>query len=254
MNSTFYTKKSLGQHFLTDDIVINKIIAAAGNLANKTVLEIGAGNLALTQHLVKYAKYVFAIEKDARLTTKLEDLKSQYQNFNYVIADSLTYEDSLLGSKILISNLPYNIGTQIFLNYLHKAKDNNFEYFILMFQKEVALRITATVGSKSYGRLSIISQLLSVTEILFDVDKNSFSPAPKVQSSVIKVIPLKTPKFDVDLNKLSHVTNLAFQGKRKTLRNSLKNLNVNFTNLGIDSNKRAEELSLQEFCKIANNI
>ncbi|UQY80838.1 Ribosomal RNA small subunit methyltransferase A [Candidatus Hepatincola sp. Av] len=254
MNNMFYTKKSLGQHFLINEFVIHKIIAAAGNLTNKTVIEIGPGNLALTQQLVKQAKCVFAIEKDKRLTAKLEDFKAKYSNFNYAIADSLTYEDNLSGTKVLISNLPYNIGTQIFLNYLFKAKQSNFEYFILMFQKEVALRITATVGSKSYGRLSIIAQLLSVTELLFDVDKNNFSPAPKVQSSVIKVTPLITPKFEVDIDKLSYVTNLAFQGKRKTLRNSLKKLNINLADLGIDSNKRAEELFLEEFCKIANSI
>lgn len=253
MNNKFYTKKSLGQHFLTDEFVVHKIIAAS-NLANKTVIEIGPGNLALTKHLVKEAKYVFAIEKDERLTPKLESLKSQHHNFNYTIADSLTYKDNISGSKVLISNLPYNIGTQIFLNYLLKAQQNNFEYFILMFQKEVALRITATVGSKSYGRLSIISQLLSVTEILFDVDKSSFKPAPKVQSSVIKVTPLKNPKYAVDLHKLSLVTNFAFQGKRKTLRNSLKILSINLADLGIDSTKRAEELTLEEFCKIANSI
>ena len=255
---SFNTKKSLGQHFLTSTNDINAIINCCGDLTHKNVLEIGPGNGALTNQLVKRSKFLFCIEKDERLKIMMDILKSQNHNFNYILADALTFNLLTLENSpnILISNLPYNIGTQIFLNYLFFCinQKHNFEFFILMFQKEVALRIASKPSDSNYGRLSIISYLFADIQILFDVDKLAFSPPPKVQSCVIKVSPLKKPRYDVNIKILEKLTNLAFLSRRKTLKNNLKSLNIDYVSLNIDPQKRPQDISCEEFCKIANTI
>lgn len=251
--SNFKHNKNLGQHFLVDNEVINLILLSAGDLSDKTVIEIGCGDFALTKHLIQKAKKVVVIEIDKRIEANLEKLKNAHDNFDYIIGDALKVNATeILGeNKVLISNLPYNVGTQIYLNYLHNH--NDFEYFLLMFQLEVALRISAQVKDNNYGRLSIISDLLAKREFLFEVDQKSFNPPPKVKSAVIKITPFKEPRIKVNLSELEKVTNLAFQGKRKTIRNSLSQLNINFEELGINSKKRAEELTTEEFCHITNH-
>lgn len=254
----FITKKSLGQHFLKDEAIIANIINSAANLQTTNILEIGPGDLALTQYLIKEAKFVTAIEKDERLETNLKQLKLQHSNFNYIIDDALYLkpQEIITAPAALISNLPYNVGTQIFLNYLLFTYNNPnyFTYFLLMFQKEVALRITATPKLNNYGRLSIISHLLADCHYLFDVPKESFSPAPAVSSAVILVKPLQKTRYKVNLPTLEKITTLAFTGKRKTIRNSLKSLNIDFTALNIDPNLRAEEISVQDYCDLANYL
>ncbi len=254
----FNKKKSLGQHFLTSNSDINNIIKSCGDLSSKNVLEIGPGNGALTNELIKNAKSLFCIEKDNRLKMMLNILKSNYSNFNYEITDALTFNPSILqpSPHILVSNLPYNVGTQIFLNYLFFSinQPNTFEFFILMFQKEVALRIASKPTDSNYGRLSIIAYLFADIEILFDVDKLSFSPPPKVQSSVLKVLPLKKPRYEVNIKKLVKLTNLAFLSRRKTLKNNLKSLNIDYEKLHINPQKRPQDLSCEDFCKIANQL
>ena len=254
----FHTNKSLGQHFLVDNQIINNIIANCGNLINEDVLEIGPGNCALTQHLAKLSKNLLCIEKDSRLNIDLQILKNKHSNFNYIIGDALSIDplDLNLNPTILVSNLPYNVGTQIFLNYLFATlgKDNRMKKFILMFQKEVALRIMAQPSSSNYGRLSIITHLLANTHYLFDVPPNAFNPPPKVTSCVIAIEPLHTPRFNVNINKLEKITNLSFANRRKTIKNNLKTLNVDFDLLNIDSQKRPQDLSCEDFCNIANHV
>ena len=131
----FQHNKALGQHFLTDDDIINNIIANSHNLANYNVLEIGPGNGALTIKLLEKSKSVLSIEKDVRLKTHLLLLKEQHANFNFILGDALNLNplEHIGSPRVLIANLPYNVGTQIFLNYLHedKALVGNFDYFIL---------------------------------------------------------------------------------------------------------------------------
>ncbi len=250
--SNFKHNKNLGQHFLVNDEVINLIILSAGDLSSKTVIEIGPGNFALTKHLISRAKKVVAIEIDKRLEKNLINLKNQYSNFDYILEDALKVNPNTIKgeNKVLISNLPYNVGTQIYLNYLNN--NSNFEYFLLMFQLEVAKRIVAKEKDNNYGRLSIISDLLAKREFLFEVDQKSFSPPPKVKSAVIKIQTFEHPRINVDLKKLENITKLAFQGKRKTIKNSLSQLNINFEELNINPKKRAEELTTEEFCNITN--
>jgi 16S rRNA (adenine1518-N6/adenine1519-N6)-dimethyltransferase len=252
--NNFKHNKNLGQHFLIDEEVINLILLSAGDISNKTVIEIGVGNFALTKHLISKAKKVFAIEIDNRIEKGLQELKNNHNNFDYLIGDALKINPLEIEgeNKVLISNLPYNVGTQIYLNYLHLQ--NKFEYLLLMFQLEVAKRITANVGDNNYGRLSIVSDLLAKREFLFEVDQKSFRPAPKVKSAVIKIYPFAKPRINVDLKKLEKVTNLGFSLRRKTIRNSLLQLNINFDALDINPQKRAEELYLEDFCKIANTL
>ncbi len=255
MNSiNFKTKKSLGQHFLVDKSVIDAIIVAAGDLSEKLVIEIGPGNLALTKELVKKAKKVISIEIDERLIDNLSNLAKENQNFHYIIGDALTINPNIFTNekKVLIANLPYNIGTQIYLNYL--LLGDQFDFFILMFQLEVAKRIIAYPKQANYGRLSIISDLLAKREFLFEVTKHSFSPPPKVTSAVIKITPFKLPRIQTNISTLENLTKLAFQTRRKILKNSIKSLNIDFDHIHINPQKRAEELSTEDFCKIANYL
>ncbi|MDR0485009.1 MAG: 16S rRNA (adenine(1518)-N(6)/adenine(1519)-N(6))-dimethyltransferase RsmA [Alphaproteobacteria bacterium] len=250
----FKHNKDFGQHFLIDNEIINLIMLSAGDLTNKTVIEIGPGNFAITKPLLVKAKKVIAIEIDKRIEPNLVALKKQHDNFDYIMGDALHINPNLITgeNKVLISNLPYNVGTQIYLNYLQQSKD--FEYFLLMFQLEVAKRITANVGDSHFGRLSLISDLLSKREFLFEVAPTSFNPPPQVVSAVIKVSPLSKPRIEVDINNLEKITNMAFSGKRKTIKNSLGKLNLDFEALNINPQKRPQELSLEEFCKISNTI
>ena len=256
--NNFYTKKHLGQHFLINKQIIDDIIHNCPNIQDYTVIEVGPGDLALTNELVLKAKQVFAIEKDETLSAKLEAFKNKHSNFDYKIADAMDIRNipQITGKKILVSNLPYNVGTQIYLNYLFYAFENQgaFDYFVLMFQKEVALRICAEPRDNNYGRLSIISNLLADVEFLFDVDKDNFNPPPKIMSSVIRVFVNKEKRYNIDIKKLESLTNIAFSGRRKTIKNSLKSLNINWDSLSIDSNKRAEELSLQDYSMILSHI
>ncbi|MCL2566927.1 MAG: 16S rRNA (adenine(1518)-N(6)/adenine(1519)-N(6))-dimethyltransferase RsmA [Alphaproteobacteria bacterium] len=252
--NNFKHNKDFGQHFLIDENIINLIMLSAGDLTNKTVIEIGPGNFAITKPLLQKAKKVIAIEIDKRLEPNLISLTKLHNNFEYIIGDALHINSNLLAddNKVLISNLPYNVGTQIYLNYLLNAVD--FEYFLLMFQLEVAKRITAITGDSHFGRLSLISDLLAKREFLFTVAPSSFNPPPQVNSAVIKISPFKNPRINVDIKNLEKITNLAFNGRRKTIKNSLGELNLDFTELNINPQKRPQELSLEDFCKIANTL
>ncbi|MFL1780441.1 16S rRNA (adenine(1518)-N(6)/adenine(1519)-N(6))-dimethyltransferase RsmA [Candidatus Hepatincolaceae symbiont of Richtersius coronifer] len=257
-NQDLLAKKALGQHFLIDSFIINQIILAAGDLSNKNVIEIGPGKGILTKELVLKAKTVFAIEKDERFASLLQDLKDQHNNFDFILTDALKINclETATHPSVLISNLPYNVGTQIFLNCLMASHNspNKFDCFVLMFQKEVAKRIVAKENDDHYGRLSIFSQLLADVELIFEVAETCFNPPPKVKSAVILVKPLAEMRFAVNIKNLERLTQLAFSGRRKTIRNSLKSLNLDFAALKIDSNKRAEELSLLECCNMANQL
>jgi 16S rRNA (adenine1518-N6/adenine1519-N6)-dimethyltransferase len=251
----FETKKSLGQHFLIDNNVINTIINSCIDINKLNTLEIGPGNCALTNILIQKAKHLFCIEKDERLQPMLNIMKTQHNNFDFIIDDALHFDANNLTilPNILISNLPYNVGTQIYLNYLlNTLQHHNMQYFILMFQKEVAYRIMAKPSSSNYGRLSIISNVLADIELVCLAPSNCFAPAPKVDSAVIKVVPLHKTRYNVDINILEKLTNIAFLAKRKTIRNNLKNLDINLENLNINPQLRPQDISVEDYCKMAN--
>lgn len=253
----FKTNKSLGQHFLTDHAVISQIIESIDSIDKKNIIEIGPGTGNLTKQLLYYAKSVTAIEKDKRLIPTLNQIKLENPNtFNFHMADAINYNFNEIikdsHNSIIVSNLPYNVGTAIFLNLLKYI--DLYQYAILMFQTEVANRITASVGNKCYGRLSVISNIVASTQKLFDVPATAFTPAPKVSSSVIQVA--YTPhQYNAEfMKKLQTVTQLCFSMRRKVIKNTLKKYNIDYEGLNINPNARAEELTLQDYIVITNHI
>ena len=252
----FKHNKNFGQHFLNDSVVLDKILLHS-DINNKSVVEIGPGNGVLTRELLKKANNVLSIEIDSRLKNVLEKIKIENKNFDYIIGDILKLDitshniiNKLPKERILVANLPYNIGTQIILNFLYLK--NFFSYMIVMLQKEVAERIVAQPNTKNYGRLSIIAQYLSQVSIEFEVNKTSFSPPPKVQSAVLSIVPYDQPLFNINIDILERVTQKAFFNKRKIIKNSLKDFNLDFTQLKISENLRAENLTLKQYADIVN--
>jgi 16S rRNA (adenine1518-N6/adenine1519-N6)-dimethyltransferase len=245
-------KKSLGQHFLLDANLTDRIARAAGSLKDKAVLEIGPGPGGLTRSiLAQEPAALYAVERDQRCIDALSGLKAVYPDTLHIVeADALKLDIMSLNPRpaLIVSNLPYNIGTALLIKWL--ADLNGIERMILMFQKEVAERICAVPGTSSYGRLAIIAQLLCETRVLFNVDKRAFTPPPKVMSAVIELIPRSKPLVDTDVAKLEKVTRAAFGQRRKMLRSSLKSLGIDPADVGIDPQLRAEQLTIQQFCDL----
>ena len=256
------TKKSLGQNFLIDANIITNIIKLAGNLDNVNIIEIGGGAGSLTRELIfTNAASVTTIELDKRCIPLQQELAT-YANgkLNIIEGDALdiSVKDIASEPRYIIANLPYNIATALLIKWLQEIYINpkTITSMTLMFQKEVAKRITAEPNSKAYGRLSILTNLLCNTEYGFDVPPEAFIPAPKITSTVIYLVPLKSPRYKVNLKMLEQVLAVAFNQRRKMLRTSLKPLNVQIDILlekaNIDPTRRAETLNVQEFCNLAN--
>jgi 16S rRNA (adenine1518-N6/adenine1519-N6)-dimethyltransferase len=249
-------RKKFGQHFLLDLNLTARIARTAGDLSESTVIEIGPGPGGLTRALLENgAKHVIAIERDPRCVEAIEDLATHYEGRLSVIdADALDLDLSLLaeGPKKIVANLPYNIATPLLIGWLRQI--GNFECLTLMFQKEVADRLTAVPGTKAYGRLSVLTQWLCHTHHDFNIARTAFTPPPKVESTVVTLTPRSQPAGDADWEKLEKVTATAFGQRRKMLRASLKPLNVDLESLGIDPTARAETLNVEQFCAIAQKI
>jgi 16S rRNA (adenine1518-N6/adenine1519-N6)-dimethyltransferase len=257
----FFTKKSLGQNFIFDLNITNKIVRHAGDLKDRLVIEIGPGVGSLTRAiLLSEPKKLIAIERDDRTLPILNELVNLSDEVLEILPeDALNIDYKALVEKYnlptkIIANLPYNIGTELLLRWLENIE--LFESLTLMFQREVAERIVAKPSSEHYGRLSILCNILCDCQIEFDLPPTAFFPAPKVFSAVVNLYPLKQKRYNVDLAKVKNVTRQAFSQKRKTLRNSLRplfgeKLEEVFESLNIDSNLRAENLTVEQFCKLA---
>ncbi len=253
-------KKSLGQHFLLDLNLTGRVARAAGNLSQCTVIEIGPGPGGLTRALLaEGAKKVIAIERDQRPIAALQEIAAAYPGRLEIIeGDALTIDPASLcdGPRKIIANLPYNISTQLVLNWLENITE--YECLTLMFQKEVADRLAAQPRTKDYGRLSVLTQWLCDVRLDFNIKPTAFTPPPKVMSTVATLVPRDKPLVDVDRKQLERVTQAAFGQRRKMLRASLKSLGVNGEELavkaGIEPTKRAEELSVQEFCALVQAL
>ncbi len=253
-------KKSLGQNFILSSEIIKRIVVLAGNLENFNVIEIGPGYGALTREiLVHNPKSLLSIEKDRDLVKHHDQLLNEHQGkYRIIEADALhVIEEELIERPVkVIANLPYNISVVLFLKWLNNIKF--FTNLTLMFQKEVADRITARPNSKDYGSLSVLSQLLCDIKKEFDIEPKEFFPRPKVHSSVITVNPLPTPKFAVNLETLTRLTRAVFAQRRKMLRNSLQNITNHaetvLENAKLSGNERPENLTIEQFCLLANNV
>lgn len=251
--------KSLGQNFLLDLNVTQKVARQAGKLDDAIVVEIGPGPGGLTRALLALgAKHVIAIERDRRAIPALMEISDHYPGRLTVIeGDALTTDIASLAQPgvplKIVANLPYNIGTQLLVNWLTAPRPPFWASLTLMFQKEVGERIVARAGDDHYGRLGVLCGWLTHAELMFDLSPQVFTPPPKVTSTVVHIEPVSTP-IPCSLDKLERVTHAAFGQRRKMLRQSLKPLGGEalLARAEIDSSRRAETLDIEEFCRIAN--
>lgn len=249
-------KKSLGQNFLTDPNILHRIVKGAGSLENRTVIEVGPGPGGLTREIIQYpCKQIILIEQDSRCIPYLENLKDHFQGeFTILNKDALELPLHTFGEapRIIIANLPYNISVPLLLQWLRHLDD--FESLTLMFQKEVADRLMAGHDTPDFGRLSVMCQWKANIKKLFDLPPGAFLPAPKVSSTVVQLTP-RLLREDVSWEALEKVTKAAFSQRRKMLRSSLKRFfctpHVLLEKANIDPERRAENLSIQEFCTLA---
>lgn len=255
-------KKSLGQNFILDLNVTDKIARSAGALGEFEVLEIGPGPGSLTRSILNAgAKKLIAIEKDKRCLDALKELQNFYgAQLEIIEGDALEIDETKILSPDkkfkIIANLPYNIGTVLLFKWL-KISDR-ISSMTLMLQKEVVERIIAKPSDKQYGRLAVMVNFLCETRLVFSVNRSVFTPPPKVTSAIIEIIPREKPLFDVEFRKLEIVVAAAFNQRRKMIRSSLKSVFENpeeiLKNLGINAELRAENLTIEEFCKIAKQF
>ena len=250
-------RKGLGQHFLLDQNLTRRIVRAAGEVAGFTVLEIGPGPGGLTRALLEAgAKRVVAVERDQRCVAALEDLVAAHPGRLGVIhADALDIDEAMLidGPAKIVANLPYSVATALLLKWIKQP--DRFQNLTLMFQKEVADRLVAPPGNKTYGRLSVMTQWRFTVRRLFDVAPSAFVPPPKVTSTVVGLEPRRGPLAVADRGALETVVAAAFGQRRKMLRTSLKRLGIDtgalLASTGIAPTARAEELDVARFCTLA---
>ena len=255
-------KKNLGQNFLLDLNLTARIARASGDLSGVTVIEVGPGPGGLTRALLaEGAQRVIAIERDQRCIAALEEISAAAPGRLTIVADdALAVDMAALATPParIVANLPYNIATPLLVGWL-KAEPWPpwYESMTLMFQREVAERIVAPPGSKTYGRLSVLAGWRTEAEILFDVSPRAFTPPPKVTSSVIRLVPRANP-LACDPAVLERVTAAAFGQRRKMLRQSLKTLGIDARGLlaetGIEETRRAEEIDVAGFVALARAV
>ena len=255
-------KKSLGQNFLLDLNLTSRIARVGGPLENADVLEIGPGPGGLTRALLMSgARRVVAVERDRRCLPALADIAAHYPGRLEIIeGDALEIDprDHFDGPVQISANLPYNIGTELFTRWMSSDIWPPFwSRMVLMFQKEVAQRIVAQPGDKAYGRLAILAGWRAEAKIAFEVSPKAFTPPPKVTSAVVSVTP-RAPRAEAPLKALERVTQAAFGQRRKMLRQSLKSLGAPPAALldaaEISGERRAETLSIEEFCALARAL
>ncbi|QWC56065.1 16S rRNA (adenine(1518)-N(6)/adenine(1519)-N(6))-dimethyltransferase RsmA [Erythrobacter sp. 3-20A1M] len=249
--------KALGQNFLFDEQLLDRIAALPGSLEGRAVLEIGPGPGGLTRAALRAGARVTAIEMDRRCLPALAELADAFPGRLRVIeGDALKLDhDAIMGEPYaILSNLPYNVGTALFTRWLSApAWPPLWTSLTLMFQQEVAQRIVAASGGSAFGRLAVLSQWRSTAKLAMKVHRSAFTPPPKVMSAVVHVEPAAMPE-GVDPALLSRLTEAAFGQRRKMLRQSLKGVPgavAALESLGIEPTRRAETLSVADFVTLA---
>ncbi len=262
-------RRKLGQHFLTDKRIIHRILHTAQITSQDWVLEIGSGNGSLTSSLSRQAKQLIAVEYDVELANSLQQAFAEHRNVRILQADArdLEYEDLFPGCHTqeqrvkVVANLPYYAAVPILFSLFRYS--HVFSECTLMFQKEVAERITASPGNKSYGSLSVAAQYYSEPAYCFSIPPGAFRPPPQVDSAVVHFHVLQQPRIAVlDQEHFFQLITCSFRSRRKTLRNSLaKNcaerfpvhlLDAAYEQLRIPKNIRGENLSLEDFANLSN--
>jgi 16S rRNA (adenine1518-N6/adenine1519-N6)-dimethyltransferase len=254
-------KKSLGQNFLFDLNLTRKIARAAGANDGGVFYEVGPGPGGLTRALLSEgADKVIAVERDDRCLPALEEIASAWPGKLQIIsADAMKLDEAAVLPRGLrvAANLPYNVGTALLIKWLTvEAWPPLWASLTLMFQKEVAQRITARPGSEHYGRLSVLAQWRCTAKILFDVNKGAFVPPPSVTSAIVRLEPRAEPLAPANLHDLEKITASAFGQRRKMLRQSLKALGGEtlLGKCGIDPTARPEDLRIEEFAALARAL
>ena len=253
--------KALGQNFLFDEQLLDRIAAIPGDLSGKQVLEIGPGPGGLTRALLRAGARVTAIEMDPRCLPALAELEDAFPGQLTVIhGDAMKLDHAeLMGGEAfeVVANLPYNVGTALFVRWL-SGEDwpPLWTGLTLMFQQEVAQRIVAAPGSSAYGRLAVLAQWRGEAKLAMKVHRSAFTPPPKVMSAIVHVAPGQMPE-GVSAKRLEKLTEAAFGQRRKMLRQSLKGVPgavEAMDALGIDPQRRAETLSVGEFVALARHL
>lgn len=259
----FKFKKSLGQNFLHDQNVIHKIVASACIDKDTLVVEIGPGGGALTRLIVPLSKYALLYEMDERLEIGLNQLLSEYSNYKIRLGDFLKadlkadFENISYEKLYVVANLPYYITTPIIMKFIDEEVFP--DKLVVMVQKEVAYRLSADVGTKDYGALTVFLNYYYDISKLFDVSRNCFTPKPNVDSAVVGMF-LKKERLKVnDMLLFKKIVQDSFLYKRKTIRNNLKNYDLVIIEsvlkkYGFDLSVRAENLGLEIFVELSNAI
>jgi 16S rRNA (adenine1518-N6/adenine1519-N6)-dimethyltransferase len=248
--------KALGQNFILDRQLLERIAAIPGSLEGASVYEVGPGPGGLTRALLDTGAKVVAVERDRRCLPALAELEAEYDGRLRIISgDALEIDERGEAGEgaHIIANLPYNVGTALLLRWLQGPWPPWWSSLTLMFQREVAERIVANAGTEHYGRLAVAAQWRSIPRIAMAVHRSSFVPPPKVASAVVHILPGQEPP-DVNATTLERLTAAAFGQRRKMLRSSLKGFPGALdalAKLGIDTERRAETVSVDEFVALA---
>lgn len=251
--------KALGQNFLLDEQLLDRIARVPGPLAGEIAYEVGPGPGGLTRALLRAGADVTAVERDRRCLGALAEVEAAFPGKLRVIeGDALEVDEALaVPSAHVVANLPYNVGTALLVRWLGGDEwPAWWRSLTLMFQLEVAERIVASPGTGAYGRLGVLAQWRSTAKLAMKVHRSAFVPPPKVMSAVVHIVPVEQPE-GVSAAKLEQVTAAAFGQRRKMLRQSLKSLPgalEALDRLGIDPQRRAETLSVAEFVSIAREL
>ena len=253
--------KALGQNFLFDEQLLDRIASIPGDLDGATVFEVGPGPGGLTRALLRAGAKVIAVERDDRCLPLLAELADAFPGQLTIIADDAMAVDvdALTGGAPyhIVANLPYNVGTALFTRWLEPAAwPPRWLSLTLMFQQEVAERIVAPVGTNAYGRLAVLAQWRANAKIAMKVHRSAFTPPPKVMSAIVHVTPAEQPE-GIDPRLLSRLTEKGFGQRRKMLRQSLKGVEgavAAAETLGIDPTRRAETVSVGEWVALARAL
>ena len=259
-NSNIQANKALGQNFIFDRNILRKIVEQSGNVESASVVEIGAGPGGLTRALLKAGiKKIVVLEKDVRFHSILKDLSKEFPNrVEIIMADALEIDIFTLHRENfrIIANLPYNISTALLTKWLTpKICQSGCESFTLMFQKEVARRIVAKIGSRSRSRLSCLTELYTSASIKLTLPPECFVPRPKVESCIVHFNILERPRYIFNQETFDKILRCTFNQKRKMIKTSLKifgkNIQEKMKEIGIDGTLRPENLELEKFCKLS---
>lgn len=258
-------KKAYGQNFLTDTVLLDQIVENAGVTDNDVVLEIGCGAGALTKALAKKAKKVVGYEIDQRLKPVLKETLADFSNVEIVFGDimkqNLSDVENKLGSEyIMVANLPYYITTPIIMQFIENAK--NIKAMVIMVQEEVAYRLAAKESTSDYGAITVAINLRGSAEVIMRVPREKFTPAPNVDSAVVKIIIEKDKFKDVNLTAVRDVVRCGFSSRRKMLVNNLMNTykisrsdaENALNNSGLKTTVRGENLTAEDYVLLSKNL